>query len=114
MLKKVQYLYTVNSKEVLHKLHWEEKLSIRAIAKKYNVSSYTMFNIFKHHDIPIKNKSQAQKDALEKGAKHPTKGKIRSVDTKTKIADGVKSWWDNRTEKERDEYSQLKKNIGEN
>lgn len=52
-------------------------------------------------NIKIRDKSEAQKNALKSGrVDHPTKGKVRSETTKNKIGLGVLHSWENLTDKE--------------
>lgn len=51
--------------------------------------------------IKIRDKSEAQKNVLASGkAEHPTKGKTRSDDEKSKIGKGVMESWENLSQKE--------------
>jgi len=56
-------------KEKLRRLYWEEKLSIREIAKKLETSSSRIFYIMQKMKIPLRPHSQASKIACEKAKK---------------------------------------------
>jgi len=61
--------------------------------------------------IELKNKSEAQKNALINGtAKIPTKGKVRSKAEKLKISSSLKKHWDNLSETD---YQKFVKNAKE-
>ncbi len=67
------------------------------------------------YNIEIRDKSQAQKNALNTGkTKHPTKGKQRSEDVKNKIGKGVMVSWENLTEDELNRRKQIAKENWEN
>ena len=54
------------------------------------------------HGYKLKNKSEAQKNALKSGrCSHPTAGKKRSEDEKIKISEGMESHWENMSNEDR-------------
>jgi very-short-patch-repair endonuclease len=58
--------------------------------------------------INSRNKSEAQSKAIELGRHpHPTKGKKRPEDVKVKISDGMADVWNNLTDEERKNRSEL-------
>jgi very-short-patch-repair endonuclease len=61
--------------------------------------------------VNLKNKSEAQKNAIESGnAKHPTLGKHRTHEEKIKISSGLKNYWENMDESEyKNKINQAKK-----
>lgn len=72
------------------------KLSFADIAKKYKTYPNKIRRDAKKFNINIRNKSQAQSNAINTGKhKHPTKGTKRSDDTKQKIGKGVLTSWEN-------------------
>lgn len=80
-------------------LYCKEHLSFQEIAKKYNTYANKILRDAKRFNIPIKTKSEAQKNALVTGkTKHPTQGKSRSENEKLKIGMGVMKSWDNMDE----------------
>lgn len=65
--------------------------------------------------IELKNKSEAQKNAIETGkSTHPTKGKKRSHNEKLKISSGIKKYWDDMDDKTYKEKVQKSKTRWEN
>lgn len=83
-------------KEILMKEYSDLKKSFQEIALNYNTYANKLRRDAIKFDISIRSKSDAQKNALKKGvAKHPTKGKERSIDEKTKIGFGVMKNWEN-------------------
>lgn len=80
---------------------YNEGQSIIQIAKKYNTYPNKIRRMFIKAGIPLRDKSEAQKLALEKGVSiHPTKGTKRSEETKIKISDKVSDQWKNLSNKE--------------
>jgi very-short-patch-repair endonuclease len=69
--------------------------SFACIAQKYNTYPNKIRRDAQKLGIKIKDKSEAQQNALLKGViKHPTKGKKRTDEEKTKIGFGVMKNWD--------------------
>ena len=82
----------------------------------YNNDNFSTYEIAKHletypnkirrtlikHNIPLKNKSEAQKNALESGrSAHPTMGKKRSREERLKISSSLVDYWREMSDKER-------------
>ncbi|MQF98145.1 MAG: hypothetical protein FI729_01245 [SAR202 cluster bacterium] len=82
----------------------------------YNNDNFSTYEIAKHletypnkirrtlikHNIPLKNKSEAQKNALESGrSAHPTMGKKRSREERLKISSSLVDYWGEMSDKER-------------
>jgi len=83
------------------KTHYiDNRKSLRNVAAEAGVSLGT---IKKHCDklgIPLRDKSQAQSNALETGVHpHPTKGTHRDEDTKRMISDGMHEAWETTIDK---------------
>lgn len=88
-------------KHILDSLYIGKKLSFQDIAEQYNTYPNKLRRDAKKFSIKIRNKSQAQKNALKTGKhKHPTKGNERPSSVKEKIGKGVMTAWDNLSEKE--------------
>lgn len=67
------------------------------------------------YKIPIRDKSQAQKNALSSGkTKHPTKGTKRSETVKSKIGKGVMDSWENLSDEEIDNRKKIARTNWEN
>lgn len=82
-------------KSVLEELYIKQKLSFADIANKLDTYANRVRRDAKSLNIPIRDKSDAQKNALKTGKhKHPTKGKIRTDITKNKIGASVMKSWD--------------------
>ena len=82
-------------KEILEKLYIKEKLSFADIANKHNTYANKIRRDAISFKIPIRDKAQAQKNALQSGKhKHPTKGQQRTQDTKDKIGMSVMKAWE--------------------
>lgn len=90
-----------NKKEIIQKLYEKEKKSFQQIAEIYSTYANKIRRDAKKFNITIRDKSEAQKNALLTGSHtHPTKGKKRSENTKNKIGAGVLSSWENMNETE--------------
>ena len=95
-------------KEIIEQLYVNKKMSFIDIAKKYDTYPNKIRRDAKKFHIDIRNKSDAQKNALNTGKhKHPTKGKARTQDVKDKIGLGVYKTWKGMTE---EEISKIKNN----
>lgn len=87
--------------EIINKLYLIEKKSFADIASIYDTYPNKVRRDAKALGIKIRDKSEAQKNALKAGkSKHPTKGKKRDDSTKAKIGQSVLKSWDNLDEKE--------------
>lgn len=82
--------------DLLNQLYIQQKKSFADIASLYDTYANKIRREILSLNIPVRDKSEAQKNALKTGKhKHPTKGSVRSEDTKNKIGMGVmKSWED--------------------
>jgi len=88
-------------KHILDTLYLEKKLSFQDIAEKYGTYANKLRRDAKKFNIKIRDKSQAQKNALNTGKhKHPTKGTSRPTEVKEKIGRGVMQSWDELSEEE--------------
>lgn len=90
-----------NKKILLEKLYIEQNKSFSDIAVLYDTYANKLRRDAKKFNIAIRNKSEAQKNALSTGKhQHPTKGKERDIETKNKIGMSVLKAWDNLSEEE--------------
>ena len=103
-------------KKTIIALHYsKENKSFDEIAQMYQTYPNKIRRDAKKFDIPIRNKSQAQKNALKNGrTSHPTKGKIRSDEVKEKIGMSILKNWQNMSEEQLDEIKKKQKNIWKN
>lgn len=91
----------LNEQDIID-MYVNQKCSPYVIADKYNTYPNKIRRILVKNNITLKNKSEAQKDALESGrSTHPTKNKPRSQTTKNKISDSIYSYWSKLSEEER-------------
>jgi very-short-patch-repair endonuclease len=82
--------------EIIDKLYSKDNLSFKDIATQHNTYPNKVLRDAKRLGIPIKNKSEAQKNALKTGRhQHPTKGRERSDEEKHNIGSGVMKNWQN-------------------
>jgi len=88
-------------KAILEKLYIDQNKSYADIATLYNTYANKIRRDAKKFEITIRNKSEAQKNALSTGKhQHPTKGKQRDIETKNKIGMSVLKSWDGLSEQE--------------
>lgn len=109
--------------KILNKFYIEEKMSFADIASMYDTYPNKVRRDAKSLNIEIRNKSEAQKNALESGKhSHPTKGKKRSDLTKQKIGNKVMEFWEqmddtelkNRKKKYKDNWNKLTEDEKQN
>lgn len=99
-----------NKEKVLRDLYIDKKLSFQDIAKKFATYANRIRRDATRLKIPIRDKSEAQKNALKTGKhSHPTKGQKRSDAIKNKIGLSVMRSWDSLTESERDQRAEKAK-----
>lgn len=80
-------------------MYVRDNKSTYEIAQALNTYPNKIRRILIKGGIELKNKSEAQKNAIKCGsAKHPTSGKKRSLDEKIKISSGLKKYWENMDE----------------
>ena len=96
--------------DVLQKHYINENKSFQDIANLYDTYPNRVRRDAKKFGIKVRTKSEAQKNALKTGKhKHPTKGTIRSDETKEKIGMSVMDSWDNMSKSELKRRSELAK-----
>tara|TARA_B100000902_G_scaffold400060_1_gene475388 strand:- start:33917 stop:34705 length:789 start_codon:yes stop_codon:yes gene_type:complete len=90
-----------DKQKLIEKMYVKQKLSFSTIAQELNTYANKIRRDAIKYKIPIRDKSQAQSNALATGThKHPTKGTQRTETTKSKIGKSVMEAWDNIDEKE--------------
>jgi len=110
-----QQMNDTNKQKMIQKLYVEDKLSFGEIADKYQTYPNKIRRDAIRFNIPIRNRSEAQKNVLTEGkAVHPTKGKARTKEEKDKIAHGVYVSWNNLSEDERNKRKLDSKERWEN
>lgn len=98
---KYSSLSDVEKTALIQKLYVVEKKSFQQIAESCETYANKIRRDAVKFKIPIRDKSEAQKNALETGIhKHPTKGKQRQESTKNKIGMGVLNSWEKMSEAE--------------
>ena len=84
---------------IISELYINQGKSFADIANMYDTYANKIRRDAKTFNIPIRDKSEAQKNALKTGVhKHPTKGTERSVETKEKIGKAIIDVWDSMDE----------------
>jgi len=110
-------------KDILTKEYEINNKSFRDIANLYGTYANKVRRDAIKFDIKIRDKSEAQKNALSSGkAEHPTKGKTRSNEVKEKIGMSVMNAWDSldqttmqqRKDKARQNWENLSEDVKEN
>lgn len=92
-------LNDAEKRSLINELYSQKKKSFQDIAAEYGTYANKVRRDAKKFNIHIRSKSEAQKNALETGKhNHPTKGKTRDDETKTKIGNSVMKSWDNLTD----------------
>jgi very-short-patch-repair endonuclease len=100
-MKSYEKLSDKEKKNILVQEYVNKLTSFGEIAKTYNTYANKLRRDAIKFQIPIRNKSEAQKLALKSGRHdHPTKGKVRSEETKSKIGMSVLEAWENMDEQE--------------
>lgn len=85
-----------DKKDIITNDYVNNNKSFDEIAQIYGTYPNKIRRDAKKFDIPIRSRSEAQKNALQKGRiEHPTKGKHRSVETKSRIGMSVLNSWQN-------------------
>jgi len=98
MKKSYSKLNENEKKQIIIQYYTEKKRSFQDIAEEYDTYANKIRRDAKKFNINIRNKSDAQKNALNTGKhKHPTKGTFRSEETKNKIGTSVLQSWENMT-----------------
>lgn len=91
----------IEKKNIITELYVNKKLSFGSIATECNTYANKIRRDAKKFNIPIRDKSEAQKNALNTGKhKHPTKGLKRDETVKDKIGKGVMESWEKLSDKE--------------
>lgn len=86
-------------------LYIKDKKSTYEIAELFNTYPNKIRRILIKNGVELKNKSEAQKNALSKGvSKIPTQGKKRSKSEKLKISSSLKNYWDNISQEDYDDF----------
>jgi very-short-patch-repair endonuclease len=98
MKKQYCELNDQEKQKIITKYYIDQKKSFQDIATEYDTYANRIRRDAKKYNINIRDKSQAQKNALKTGKhKHPTKGSVRSEETKNKIGNSVLKSWDSLT-----------------
>lgn len=88
----------------------DQSKSTYEIAKSLDTYPNKIRRTLIKHGYKLKDKSQAQKNALKSGrCSHPTAGKKRTQDEKLRISEGMETHWEKMTEEQRqDRVNQAK------
>lgn len=112
---KYENLSDRDKEKIINKMYVKEKKSFIDIAKELDTYANKIRRDAIKYSIKIRNKSEAQKNAIKTGsAEHPTKGKKRSDQTKEKIGLSVMNSWENLSNKELQQRKNKAKQQWEN
>lgn len=100
-MKTYENLSDDEKKGIINTLYNKENKSFQQIAEQLGTYANKVRRDAKKLEIKIRDKSEAQKNALKTGNhKHPTKGTQRDPATKQKIGTAVMNSWDSLSDKE--------------
>ena len=103
-------LSDIEKTKLINQYYIQDKLSFIETAKQLNTYANKIRRDAKKFKIDIRNKSEAQKNALETGKHtHPTKGKERGISTKNKIGLSVLNSWAGLSEADLEQRKQKSK-----
>lgn len=112
MLRKKEFLLTIEGKEYLVQKHKNEGCTFQMIADEFGTNKSYIARVCKKHNIEANNRSESQKNSIASGrSKHPTAGKIRSEDEKILISERMKKVWNNKTDEEKELHRQKARDI---
>jgi very-short-patch-repair endonuclease len=88
----------MNIKKIID-MYSNQNKSTYEIAEHFDTYPNKIRRILNKNNVPLKNKSEAQKNAIDSGtATHPTMGKKRTKEEKLKISASLKEYWNNMSE----------------
>lgn len=100
-MKKYETLSDSDKISLLKEEYCSKNRSFPDIASDYGTYANKLRRDAIKFKIPVRDRSEAQKNALASGRhKHPTKGTIRSAETKQKIGASVLTFWEDMSEAE--------------
>lgn len=85
--------------KTLSELYTDKEMSYGQIAQMFNTHSNSVRRACKKHGIPSRDKSEAQRNFLEK-FEHPMLGRPRTEDEKKNISKGIQEHWDSLSDAE--------------
>jgi len=107
-------LSDAEKRKFIEKNYYDNNLSLANIAEIAGTYSNKIRRDAIKFNIKLRDKSDAQKNALSTGAhKHPTKGQERSEQTKLKIGKGLVESWDSLSDKELKQRKKKAKELWE-
>mgnify|MGYP003627558173 CR=1 FL=1 len=103
------------TREFLHVEYSVNSRSFGDIAKELGTYTNKVVRAAKKHGIEIRDRSAAQKAAIENGRhEHPTKGKKRDIAVKEKISNSVYSFWEGMDEEQKNQRAAKAKENWDN
>ena len=108
-------LSDIEKKEMLKDQYLQSKKSFGEIAEIYSTYANKIRRDAKKLNIPIRSKSEAQKNVLSQGkVKHPTEGTKRTTETKRKIGMKILKNWENMDINKLNSFKNKQKKIWQN
>lgn len=102
------------SNEAVVRLYTVDKLSTASIAEQMGTNSKFIQRLLKKLGVPLRNKAEAQKEALKAGrAEHPTEGKPMDEERKAKIGEKVTTYYASLTTSEKKAKAKKSKDAWE-
>ncbi len=94
----------INEKQIID-MYVEQSKSTYEISKELNTYPNKVRRVLAKHGVKLKNRSEAQKNALKKGvSKIPTQGQKRTEKEKLQISKSMKKRWEDMDSEEYKEY----------
>ena len=100
-----------DSHDFLKDEYESKEKSTSQIAKEQGTYPMTIRRALKKHGFSIRDKSQAQKNNLDKNGS-PLQGRVRSHKEKMSISMGLQMHWDNMTDEEKVAAKLVRSEIG--
>ncbi len=98
--------YVANFGNKIQEEYYKGK-SIGQVAKEYGTYSQKIFRVLKKMGTKFRNKSEAQKLALQEGrSDHPTEGKKMSADQKRALGMAISTSYENSTQEDKERRSE--------
>lgn len=116
-IKNTKYnnLTEIEKINLLNNLYINHEQSFAEIAAQYNTYANKIRRDAIKFNIPIRDKSEAQKNALKNNkVVHPTKGRQRTQNEKDKIGLGVYSSWESMDQKTKEKRKKKSKELWNN
>lgn len=99
--------------EDVQRMYVDEMKSPYEIAKHFSTYPNKIRGLLKRYGVQLRDKSEAQKNFLNQGGEHPTKGKPRSKEEKERIGKSVHNKWNKLSKEEKERRVEQNKKAWE-